>query len=237
VNIVVVNHSKLLSADELARVVAACNVQLQVHVNPAWDTEAVVTCPALPSSVGATQLLAETAPADRLMVLADTADVADALGYHTLDANGHPVGFVFAKTCQDAGEDWRVTLSHEVVEMAVDPWISACAVHSPAKSGASKRPNLEVWPQEACDAVQGDSYPAPGTSVHVSNFVLPAFFRDGSKGPWDFMNVLKGPFTLAKGGYTALLRGSRWTQVFGALAPESKRKTNQHARRQRLAGL
>lgn len=50
---------------------------------------------------------------------------------------------------------------------------------------------------------------AQGLRVPVSNFVLPAFFNRWADGPYDYLGVLKAPFSLAKGGYAILQRTTR----------------------------
>ena len=77
---------------------------------------------------------------------------------------------------------WSFTLSHELVEMIVDPFPG---------SGDSFR-------REICDPVYSLAYRYHG--VLVSDFVLPAWFQTGSRGPWDFLHALKGPRTNAFDG-------------------------------------
>ena|SRR5437899_1140274 len=55
----------------------------------------------------------------------DTADVANALGYHDLTPDGLPLSKVFVRTTLGAGQKVSVTASHELAEMLVDPAINA----------------------------------------------------------------------------------------------------------------
>jgi len=51
-----------------------------------------------------------------VLLLADNADVAGALGYHDQRPGQKPVGFVFVETSLKNGDKPSVTLSHEVLE-------------------------------------------------------------------------------------------------------------------------
>jgi hypothetical protein len=74
---------------------------------------------------------------------------------------------------------WSVVFSHEVLEMLTDPY-------PPASYGPLS------FPFEVCDPVLRVVLNAGG--VPVDDFVTPAWFTPGSRGPWDVAGSLTGPF-------------------------------------------
>lgn len=145
------------------------------------------------------------------VVVADTSDEANALGYHDLTDEGLPIGKVFAKTSKQAGETWTSVASHEIVEMLADPDISTVVlVQTGAHAG-------KLFARESADPVQEQSYQIGKT--WVSNFVTPQWFMNTAKaGPYDHLGKLRKPFTLARGGYISVFDitgGGGWSQLFG----------------------
>jgi hypothetical protein len=95
-------------------------------------------------------------------------------------------------------------------------------------------PDGRLWAGELCDAVENDAYDivVSGQKVTVSNFVLQPFFdcepETGAK--FDFLGVLKKPFSLAKGGYTIISKGvGKISTVFGRQYPKRKLAAKRHA--------
>jgi hypothetical protein len=163
------------------------------------------------------------------IVIADTSDQANALGYHSLSNIGQPLGFVFAKSDLDSGSSVSVTLSHEVLEMLLDPDINLLA----------QLDSTRMVAVENCDPVESDSDGYLIGDVLVSNFVLPSYFSPGHPGPWDFRKLLTaGMPTLRPDGYLSIfVAGTGWTQVNAATSARMKMKAIPHvgSRRQRRA--
>ena len=98
-------------------------------------------------------------------------------------------------------------LSHELIEMTVDPDLDRYVLG----------PGGNEYPVEPADPVQrwqvmgfSDVNEARGL-VMLSDFVLPAYYQEGAPGPWNFGRTaqvptttpeLPGPFTIAPGGYS-----------------------------------
>jgi hypothetical protein len=102
----------------VAQAVAA--VQIQVHRDFAqvWKIDANLGF--VPTG--------QKAPTDSWwVVVLDYSDLGGALGYHDLTSAGLPMGKVFAATDKANGLSWTVTLSHEILEMLVDPNINRTA--------------------------------------------------------------------------------------------------------------
>jgi hypothetical protein len=146
--------------------------------------------------------------------MAGSSDEEGALGYHTLNKDGLPIGYVFAADDRKFGAEPSITLSHEALELLLDPKIQDGVFH---QGGAGD----EWHAKEACDAVEADELgyviTANRTKVRVSNFVLPDYFDDSApsrRDPrYDFMGDLSAPFSLAPGGYQSVyVPGKGWTQ-------------------------
>ena len=216
-SIAVVNKSTILTHDVVRDAVAA--VQKQVLTDFAsygWPSAEV--------AFYSDDL--KPAPADQWqMVVLDDTTQAGALGYHDLPQSGAivPIGYVFAKTCQQFGINWTTTLSHEVLEMLADPWICEAAYHQTSNTDVV----LYCW--EVCDACENQSYQIDGISV--SDFVTPAWFEDWrapNSTKFDHLGTIRAPLTLAAGGYISTFTpGSGWQQVSqGAAARMQARIAN-----------
>jgi hypothetical protein len=121
------------------------------------------------------------------------------LGYHEVVGKDIiPVGYVFLEYAKRDGVAWTTIASHEILEMLGNTWINYSTVRN-VQDGL-----IEIWPQELGDAVQNSLYSVDG--VALSNFVLPEYFHDTTDGPYDFLKILKAPFTIASGGYSSILR-------------------------------
>jgi hypothetical protein len=119
----------------------------------------------------------------RLATVQTKLDVPGALGFHDDIA-----GVIFLRV--QAGPEWSVTLSHEVLEEMLDP---TCDEYTPLGDGRSQA-------KEACDRVEGDTYRGEG-SVLLSNYLLPSAFVPDSAGPWDKLGQLTTWDGLTGGGY------------------------------------
>ena len=138
------------------------------------------------------------------IAVVDNPDQAGALGYHELTSQGLPLGKIFAKLDLDSGSSWTATLSHELLEMLADPWISWCAV-----GGDSK-----IYALEVCDAVEADSLGYFIGGVLVSDFVTPAWFEPTCTDRLDFKQHLTKELELGRGGYISIFDAVQgWTQI------------------------
>lgn len=202
IKISIVNQSTAFKDADLPALAQALQIQVTRDFFPAWGVQAQLYW--TPSGHHPT--------ADHWVVaLLDNADVAGALGYHDITPAGQPLGKVFVKTTLQDGGMVSVTTSHELLEMLGDPDINLTAELDDASGAPSKFYAYEVGDPVEADADGYDiSVPANVTggpaTVHVSDFVLPAWFEGFRKtGPFDFMGHLKAPFTLNPGGYIGFL--------------------------------
>ncbi len=143
------------------------------------------------------------------LALLDTADVANALGYHDLTPDGLPLSKVFVKTTLQAGQKVSVTACHELAEMLVDPAINL----------ASTGPGNVFYAYETADAVEEEEFVIDG--IPMSDFVYPAWFegfRKAGSAQFDYLKRVRRPFQILPGGYMSVFKNGRWTQVFGSRA-------------------
>jgi len=141
------------------------------------------------------------------LALLDTADVANALGYHDLTPDGLPLSKVFVKTTLQAGQKVSVTACHELAEMLVDPAINL----------ASTGPGNVFYAYETADAVEEEEFAING--IPMSDFVYPAWFegfRKAGSAQFDYLKRVRRPFQILPGGYMSVFKNGRWTQVFGS---------------------
>lgn len=185
----VINQSKRVSNDDVARMTSAVSKQLAHDVSLFYGM-----VPALEF----VQPGGKPSPGGCPCYLSDEPDQPNAAGYHYEDATGLAIIKVFLNPTLDNGgtalvgpNSVSVTLSHECMELLGD---------APANKWVDG-PKGHDFAYELADPVEGDAYVIDGVSV--SNFVLQAFFDpQASKGSkFDFLQRLKAPFSMTSGGY------------------------------------
>lgn len=152
-------------------------------------------------------------PTSWAILLIDTPDIENALGYHYVTSFGLPLSKVFVETSKSIGEDPSITISHELSEMLVDPAINLWA----------NNPDGTLWAYETADAVEATSFKVNG--FPMSNFVYPSFFegfRKPKSSKFDHLDAVTRPFSLARGGYTLVWDHAGIYQEFGS---DAKRKS------------
>ncbi len=185
-HIAVVNRSAYADHVLAAFAVEAARTQLQEHLPAAFPGSAVWT----------------------IGLYADAADIGAEL-FHIpillLDDDGDPGSLAWhsaaggllggAVTCKGQ-PDWPSALMHEIVELAMDPYLTRWVTMPDGRQVA----------YEVADPVQDDEYPISATiegrtrTVMASNFVTAAWFRaDAEAVPFDHMRSLGAPFELGRG--------------------------------------
>jgi hypothetical protein len=205
-----------LSDKAVGTMAGAIAKQVRLHAAPIWDrTPAAVVF--YPSGGDVPEGAHGIAVVDTIKNVPE-----GVLGFHTEDHGGKLWGVVAVDPVRKAGGqpstgDWSVSsvLSHEVLEMFVDPNCNLWA-----NDGKGK-----VYSVEVCDPVEAPTYTVDGVSV--SNFVTPAWFDPLEKGAQvDYLDELhKKPFTLLPGGYLVYSSAGAEHQKQGAKYPEWRRET------------
>jgi len=167
----IINFTSNVSDRVVQRVIRSINRQVIEDFMPIWGVgrECILQASAFPPA--SEEILREDlAIGSAVIYLIDLGTVPNALGYHALNNRGIPFGFVFTDLSE--GEDWSVTLSHEVLELIVDPSANIfVAGSSPEETGDTVLHTYEV-----CDAVERTTYVID--EVEVSNFVTPSYFTE-----------------------------------------------------------
>ena len=190
---------------DVATMTAAIATQIQVDVAPAWDrAPATVTFYNNASAV--------PAGAYGVAIVNTIQDQPQGmLGYHAENWGVVATQPEFANGAQVLTGDWSVssTLSHEVLEMFIDPACNLWAVN-----GQGPAYSLEV-----CDPVEAPTYPDPVSGASVSNFVFPSWFDPQGTAPFDKKGQVTAAFTIAPGGYANYMNGGQVKQQWGTKYP------------------
>jgi hypothetical protein len=216
--IAIVNRSSVMEDAAVSAITQALQTQVSRDFEPIWGARAQL------SFVGSR----DKAPKDAwwLLVL-DSSDQADALGYHDVTPAGLPTGKAFAKSDIDDGLEPSVTISHELLEMLADPEINLCA-----------QVGNRLYAYEVCDPCEADAYGYRIGGVLVSDFVTPVWFQPvpRPRGGYDFRNKIKRPLALLPGGYLqylALESSDGWQQVTADKRPLARLRARPGSRRER----
>ncbi len=134
--IVIINFTTDISDRKVQEVVRAINRQIEEDFIPIWGSGRKLH---LQASSFAPEDNEEVVKEDIVrgsaaIYLVDEATVEGALGYHALNNAGVPYGFVYTNLSN--GDDWSVTLSHEAIELIIDPNVNALVI-GPEKSVAT----------------------------------------------------------------------------------------------------
>jgi hypothetical protein len=220
IQIDVINESSLTDA-ELQGALPAFQAQIEEDFKPVWGFGADLHF--IPKGGTPTK-------GHWWMGVFDRSDQAGALGYHDMTSDGLPFGKVFYLTDKEYGEDWLVTMSHELLEILADPYINLTAMFQKTNTTGS------LVAYETADPTQGDVYSKRG--IPVSNFVYPAYFEPGPHAAgtrFDHMGLIHGAFpALRPGGYYSYfdLSGPGWKQKEAEQVPAHKRRPHNGSRRE-----
>jgi len=211
-NVTIAKISAEIDEGTFTQAVAAIQNQVTAHFEPEWGISAKLTAATL-------NIKDAQAPVqghhNAIIYLGKssqdpTTGVSGALGYHTKNFSNVPYGFVYLDIASQYGEDWTVTLSHEVLELLADP-TAVKSVNGPAPYDSQRRVSYDL---EVCDACQGDSYPID--TVNVSNFVGKAYFGLlGGSGNTNYMKEPLESFGVRPGGYFQYSDGIHVYQIKG----------------------
>jgi hypothetical protein len=212
--IAIVNQSTRVTDAQASTMTQAIASQVKLDAAPLWDkAPAAVIFYHDPTAVPKT--------AHGIAIVDTIKDQPQGvLGFHTEDPGGKLWGIVAASPSLDNGGqvltgDWSVSsvLSHEVLEMYVDPNCNLWANNDKNRA----------YSFEVCDPVEAPTYVVD--KVSVSNFVTPAWFDPlaSKSATFDKLGLLKAPFTLLKGGYVVYASAGKEHQSFGAQFPRWRR--------------
>ena len=205
--IAVINESTAISDADVQNMLPAFTQQWNQDLLPVWGVDAA-TFTFVPQG---------QAPASGTwwVVFLDDSDQAGALAYHDLTDEGLPISKVFVKTIQGDNASVSVGATHEICEMAVDPWLNS----------AYQDPQGVFWAGEVCDPVEDDQYGYEIGGVLVTDFVTPNWFgHQHAQTNIDLKGHANAAFQILSGGYAQKFDPQAgWQQVTGSMARRSKR--------------
>jgi hypothetical protein len=216
---------KVLTDYQLIRMIPSLQRQITEHFQPAWGLSAqIIFCE-------------HSAPKDAYQIVvydrARSKDDEGYLGYH-FSPEGYPIASIFA--LDDMNEDGTIsdTLSHEILEMLVDPACNLYA-HRPAWGA---RPGRGYF-YEVCDPVQALKYEIDG--ILVTDFVYPEWYeciwKEGSR-KFDYLGKVKKPFQVLRGGYAEIFeRGRRGFDTIWGSGSGTHKKRHRRKMRRKSGGL
>jgi hypothetical protein len=205
--IAIINESTAVADADVQKMLPAFDQQWNKDLVPIWGVDAA-TFTFVPA--GQTP-----APATWWLVFLDDSDQANALGYHDLTDDGHPVSKAFVKSILADKASVSVGASHELCEMAVDPWLNS----------AYQDPQGVFWAGEVCDPVEDDQYGYEIGGILVTNFVTPCWFaHQHAQGAIDLRGHAQAAFEVLSGGYAQKFdHQGGWQQITGAKAAHTAR--------------
>ncbi|MEI6599373.1 MAG: hypothetical protein WCN21_02800 [Comamonadaceae bacterium] len=213
-----INHSEVITDEQVQQVIRAINRQLKEDFEPYWSFSATLR---LEGPIGQRPSLSKFSDmrGDAVLYLVDGVNSLGATGWHLANYGDIPYGIVFLGLCAKIKEAWSITLSHEALELVGDPM---CNLLVQGNDPLDRRRRV-FHLFEMCDAVQAESYSIEG--VALSNFVLPSYFSLGEQPGRrnDFLGrSYKGKtlesFGMNPGGYLNILdpKTGNWEQpVYG----------------------
>jgi hypothetical protein len=205
--IAVINESTQIADTEVQQYIPAFSQQWNNDLEPVWGVE-TAQFQFVPAGVA-------PAAGTWWVVFLDDSDQANALAYHDLTNEGLPISKVFVKTIKADGASVSVGATHEICEMAVDPWLNS----------AYQDPQGVFWAGEVCDPVEDDQYGYQIGGVLVTDFVTPDWFaHQHARGVIDLKNHATIAFEVLSGGYAQKFDPQQgWVQVTGSQAKHTKR--------------
>jgi hypothetical protein len=203
-NLVVVNASPLLSDNDVQAKVAPLQTQIDRDFMPHWQHRVEPVQVQFASIHDIPNLPPDCWP---IFLNRYSTDGSGALGWHDDNAgqNISVYSRVFVGDCMRFGLDWGVTLSHEALELILDPDIQQ----------VWQMPDGRMAALEACDAVEDDALAYDVDGHKMSDFVLPAYFSARRYPPYDFKGHLTRPCpALTPGGYMSISDAAgNWSQI------------------------
>jgi hypothetical protein len=208
--IAVINDSSTVSDDVIKDYMNAIQIQITRDLFSTWGVHAILEFYDAAKT--------GTVPANYMEIhIVDTYDQADALGYHTVNKYGMPLALVSVQITENAGQEISLVMSHEILEMIIDPFAANSVFAQTTSTGGT------IVAYEICDPCQAANHAYFINGIMVSDFVLPTWFEfyANSNRKYDFTGHISSPFVILSGGYALVFKvpnnGSGWTAITGGI--------------------
>jgi hypothetical protein len=204
--IAIFNESTVLHDHIVWEMMHAFEKQWNLDRKPVWGVDSA-TFTLIPAALAA--------PSGACwLVFLDDSNHANDLAYHDLTNERLPVSKVFERTIFTDKTSFSVAATHEICEMAVDPWINS----------AYQDVDGVFWAGEICDPVEDGRYGYEINGTLVTDFVVPNWMAYmHATGPIDFKAHGKNAMEVLTGGYPQKFDPKKgWVQINGVTARRSK---------------
>jgi len=210
--IALVSQSTAVATADVIALCAAIQTQITQDFLPVWK---------IPATISYFATLEDVHVGFWPVIIVDKIATKD-FGVHGQRDN-QPIALVDASKA-----NWQATVSHEVLEMIVDPYCNRLVASSAVMGSAAQVEYLV----EICDPCQNTFYNING--IKVSNFYTPNYF-DAATAPsvrYDFLGLMTQPRTILEQGYLSwidpisghlhradMVNSSLWLTNLGDLPP------------------
>ena len=195
--VALVSRTKKIKMSELTLVAAALQKQATRDLGPIWNVQA---------TVDVFEKLNDVPVGYWPIIIQDSLNGISAEGYHT-DRYRQPFSLV------KYSDVWKLTCSHELCEMLVDPFGSRMVGSGSIKSDQG-RVNYLV---EVCDPCEDDQFAYYINGIRVSDFYTPNYFDPvkASGVRYSFSGSITEPKQVLKDGYLSWLdpTTAQWWQA------------------------
>jgi len=214
-HVAIVAHSNEVPLTELMSVTSAIQIQITRDFAPLWNINA---------SVSAFQHLSDVPVGHWPIIIKKNIHDKGDLGYHT-DKRHQPYALV------QYDDGWPATVSHEALEMLVDPFGSRL-VAGPAIPEFSDTARV-LYLLELCDPCEDSAFGYTINGVLVSDFILPAYHEPvETKGArYSFSGAIERPRQILKNGYLSFEdpKSGKWYQASASAHAKITVKENKNA--------
>jgi len=182
-NLALISQSNSVTVDQLQEVAAALQKQVTRDLAPVWNISATISVfsnlRSLP--VGYWPI-----------IIKDNINQPGAGGFHSKKHN-QPFALI------EAGDDWILSTSHEMIEMLVDPSGNTTVTSDSLKPGQGR----VLYLLEACDPCEAGEFAYSINGITVSDFITPNYQDPvGSASVrYSFTGSIKEPRQVLKDGY------------------------------------
>jgi hypothetical protein len=197
-HVALVSQTTEVSLAEISKVAAAIQKQISRDFSPIWRVDA---------TVNAFDKL-EDVPLGYWHLILEDEIPSGLAGLHKREDNGQPFALVALSL------NWPVFMSHEVLEMLVDPDGTRTVAGDSQKPGQGRVEFLV----EVCDPSQSSSLAYSVNGIMVSDFYTPQYFEPvvSTGVRYSYSGKIKQPREVLDGGY------SRWTGRRGQLSIKAR---------------
>ena len=206
-HVALVSESKQIKPGDVAKVAAAMQKQATRDFSPIWK---------VPATVDAFATLEDIPLEYWPVIIMDDIKEKDAAGVH-LDKDGQPFALVQVE------DGWQQTVSHETIEMLVDPFGNRLAAGKSPKKGQGRVRFLV----EACDPCEATEFGYTVNGILLSDFYTPNYF-DPVASPgirYSYTGAISKPRQVLQGGYLSWqnpIDGHWWQEQFFGAEPQFK---------------